>query len=42
MFTLGGPLLSNYRLMKTKSDSTLDKKLERIPAKMIMHGNEIR
>ena len=36
------PVRSDYRFMKTESEATLDKKLENIPAKMIMNGNDIR
>ena len=36
------PFRSDYRFMKTESEATLDKKLENIPAKMTMDGNDIR
>ena len=35
------PLRSDYRLMKTESEATLDKKLENITAKTTMDGKDI-
>ena len=36
------PFSSDYRLTKTESEATLDKKLQNIPGKMTMDGNDIR